>query len=146
MKFINFSRSSSPSEIRMGCLHGNVCLDVSAAIQSNALKFSCAVSRIEDVLNDASGLDTLEGQIRNALPEAGAPAQEFRQFLCDEAAIVLQAPVLRPQKLIGIGLNYRDHAEETKMELPKEPLMFAMYSNAITAPNRPIVIGHEPED
>jgi len=124
----------------MGCLHGNACLDVTAAIQSNALRFPCAVSRIEDALNVTSGLDTLEGQLRAALPEAGAPAQEFRQFLCDEATIVLQAPILRPQKLIGIGLNYRDHAEETKMELPKEPLMFAMYSNAITAPNRPIVI------
>ena len=39
MKFINFSRSNNPSEIHVGCLHGNLCLDVSDAIQHNVLKF-----------------------------------------------------------------------------------------------------------
>jgi len=74
------------------------------------------------------------------LPDISAASKDLRSFLFDASTIVLHAPILRPQKLIGIGLNYRDHAEETKMELPKEPLLFAMYSNAITDPNRPIVI------
>jgi 2-keto-4-pentenoate hydratase/2-oxohepta-3-ene-1,7-dioic acid hydratase in catechol pathway len=140
VKFINFSRSSSPSEIRVGCQHASLCLDVSDAIQHHVLKFPRSVSRIEDVLQIDSGLETLENQLRALLDEPSISSTELRQFLFDESTIVLQAPILRPQKLIGIGLNYRDHAEETKMELPKEPLLFAMYSNAITAPNRPIVI------
>lgn len=139
MKFINFSRVSNPSEIRVGCPDGTACLDVSAAIQSNFLKFPRTVSRIEDVLAVDSGLEILENQLRNFLTEIPA-ASDLRQFLFDDSTIVLRAPILRPQKLIGIGLNYRDHAEETRMELPKEPLLFAMYSNAIASPNQSIVI------
>jgi acylpyruvate hydrolase len=144
VKFINFSRSTSPSEIRLGCQHGNLCIDVSDAIDNSVLKFPLGASRIEDVLQVESGLETLENQLRALMNEPAISSTdsstELRRFLFDESTIVLQAPILRPQKLIGIGLNYRDHAEETKMELPKEPLLFAMYSNAITAPDRPIVI------
>jgi 2-keto-4-pentenoate hydratase/2-oxohepta-3-ene-1,7-dioic acid hydratase in catechol pathway len=139
VKFINFSRSTSP-EIRMGCQHGNLCLDVSDAIHHGVLKFPRNVSRIEDVLSAEPGLEALENQLHALMDVPTASSTELRRFLFDESTIVLQAPILRPQKLIGIGLNYRDHAEETKMELPKEPLLFAMYSNAITAPNRSIVI------
>jgi 2-keto-4-pentenoate hydratase/2-oxohepta-3-ene-1,7-dioic acid hydratase in catechol pathway len=42
--------------------------------------------------------------------------------------------------LIGIGLNYKDHAAEVNLPLPKQPLMFGMCSNAIVAHERPIVI------
>jgi 2-keto-4-pentenoate hydratase/2-oxohepta-3-ene-1,7-dioic acid hydratase in catechol pathway len=124
----------------LGCQHGNLCIDVSDAIDNSVLKFPLGASRIEDVLQVESGLETLENQLRAVMNEPAVSSTELRRFLFDESTIVLQAPILRPQKLIGIGLNYRDHAEETKMELPKEPLLFAMYSNAITAPDRPIVI------
>jgi 2-keto-4-pentenoate hydratase/2-oxohepta-3-ene-1,7-dioic acid hydratase in catechol pathway len=132
----------------LGCQHGNLCIDVSDAIDNSVLKFPLGASRIEDVLQVESGLETLENQLRAVMNEPAisstgsstSSSTELRRFLFDESTIVLQAPILRPQKLIGIGLNYRDHAEETKMELPKEPLLFAMYSNAITAPDRPIVI------
>lgn len=140
MKFINFSRSSNPSEIRMGCENGNLCFDVSDAIKGNVLKFPRSVSRIEDALQVDSGLEILENQLRTLMAVPPASRQELRPFLFGASSTDLRAPILRPQKLIGIGLNYRDHAEETKMELPKEPLLFAMYSNAITGPNRPIVI------
>ncbi len=38
--------------------------------------------------------------------------------------VTLLAPVPRPGKVMGIGLNYADHAAEAKMELPKEQLWF----------------------
>jgi 2-keto-4-pentenoate hydratase/2-oxohepta-3-ene-1,7-dioic acid hydratase in catechol pathway len=140
VKLINFSRLSNPSEIHIGCMHGNLYVDLTDAVRKGFLKFSSDISRIEDLLQVQSGLETLESALVVLLPEPSNASPELRKFLVDPSAIVLQAPILRPQKLIGIGLNYRDHAEETKMELPKEPLMFAMYSNAITAPNMPIVI------
>ena len=140
MKLINFSRVSSPSDTYIGCIHGNLYLDLTEAIRKGFLKFPFNVARIEDLLQVDSGLETLENTLRVVLAEPSITPPELRQFLVDPGAVVLQAPILRPQKLIGVGLNYRDHAEETKMELPKEPLLFAMYSNAITAPGRPIVI------
>lgn len=37
---------------------------------------------------------------------------------------VKMMPPSEPTKIIGIGLNYMDHIEELKMEIPKEPLFF----------------------
>jgi 2,4-didehydro-3-deoxy-L-rhamnonate hydrolase len=45
-----------------------------------------------------------------------------------------------PQKIVCVGLNYRDHAEEQGVELPKAPLFFAKYTTALIGPGDPIVI------
>ncbi len=52
----------------------------------------------------------------------------------------LTAPIPRPSKLLCIGLNYRDHAVESKMELPSVPTVFAKYTNAVIGPGEPIVL------
>lgn len=54
--------------------------------------------------------------------------------------VELLAPIPRPPKLICVGLNYRDHALETKMEIPKRPTIFAKFSNAVTGPGSPIIL------
>jgi 2-keto-4-pentenoate hydratase/2-oxohepta-3-ene-1,7-dioic acid hydratase in catechol pathway len=56
----------------------------------------------------------------------------------------LLAPVTRPSKLVCIGLNYRDHAAESHMQVPKQPVLFAKFANAITGPYDPIL--HPGED
>ena len=43
----------------------------------------------------------------------------------------LHAPVDRPGKIIGIGLNYEDHARETGAEAPEKPIVFAKYPNTV---------------
>lgn len=50
------------------------------------------------------------------------------------------APLLNPPKIVAIGLNYIDHASESKMELPKSPLVFTKFRNSITGPKDEIVI------
>ncbi|MEM7305585.1 MAG: fumarylacetoacetate hydrolase family protein [Planctomycetota bacterium] len=54
--------------------------------------------------------------------------------------VTLLAPVPRPGKVICIGLNYKDHAEESKMDLPERPLMFSKFPTSITGPGAPVVI------
>jgi 2-keto-4-pentenoate hydratase/2-oxohepta-3-ene-1,7-dioic acid hydratase in catechol pathway len=49
-------------------------------------------------------------------------------------------PIERPQKIICVGLNYRDHAEEQGTPLPEAPLLFAKWPNALIGPGDPIVI------
>ena len=56
------------------------------------------------------------------------------------ASVRLMAPVPRPPKLICIGLNYRDHAAEARMEVPKVPTIFAKFSNVVIGPGDPIVL------
>jgi 2-keto-4-pentenoate hydratase/2-oxohepta-3-ene-1,7-dioic acid hydratase in catechol pathway len=49
-------------------------------------------------------------------------------------------PIERPGKIICVGLNYHDHAEEQGAELPEEPLLFAKWPTALIGPGDPIVI------
>jgi 2,4-didehydro-3-deoxy-L-rhamnonate hydrolase len=49
-------------------------------------------------------------------------------------------PIERPGKIICVGLNYRDHAEEQGIALPEAPLLFAKWQNALIGPAEPIVI------
>jgi 2-keto-4-pentenoate hydratase/2-oxohepta-3-ene-1,7-dioic acid hydratase in catechol pathway len=50
----------------------------------------------------------------------------------------LLAPSL-PSKIVAIGLNYRDHAEEVKLEIPKEPVFFIKPSTSVIGPGEAIV-------
>lgn len=50
------------------------------------------------------------------------------------------APVPRPGKLVCVGLNYRDHAEEVKLAIPSKPVIFSKFSSCVIAPGEPVVI------
>lgn len=52
----------------------------------------------------------------------------------------LAAPLARPGKLVCIGLNYSDHASESGMELPSEPVVFFKATSAICGPYDNIII------
>jgi 2-keto-4-pentenoate hydratase/2-oxohepta-3-ene-1,7-dioic acid hydratase in catechol pathway len=56
------------------------------------------------------------------------------------ADVRLAAPIPRPPKVICIGLNYRDHAEETGMAIPTVPTVFAKFPNTVIGPGDPIVL------
>ena len=49
-------------------------------------------------------------------------------------------PIDRPAKIVCVGLNYRDHAEEQGAPLPEAPLLFAKWQNTLIGPGEPIVI------
>ena len=49
-------------------------------------------------------------------------------------------PIERPGKIVCVGLNYRDHAEEQGTALPTAPLLFAKWPNTLIGPGDPIVI------
>ena len=50
------------------------------------------------------------------------------------------ACVHNPSKFIGIGLNFKDHAEEQNLPIPKEPIIFSKFTSCITGPNDPIIV------
>lgn len=54
--------------------------------------------------------------------------------------VKLEAPILKPGKIMCVGLNYRDHVVESGMDIPEHPTIFAKYSNVVIGPNDPIVI------
>jgi len=136
LKFMNFSRKNSPGVIRLGCVFGDSCFDVTKAIGDDLVEFPRVVFTIEEVLQVKDGFLILQDRLRSLAPSSGA----VQSYLFNAQDANFHAPVTRPLKLIGVGLNYRDHAEEIKAQIPTQPLIFAMYSNAITGPEQPIVI------
>lgn len=50
------------------------------------------------------------------------------------------APICRPSKIVCIGLNYRDHAAESGMALPKEPVIFFKATTSLVGPDDDLVI------
>ena len=52
----------------------------------------------------------------------------------------MSVPIPRPGKIVCVGLNYKDHAEEQGAELPAAPLLFAKFTTALIGPGEPIVI------
>jgi 2,4-diketo-3-deoxy-L-fuconate hydrolase len=55
------------------------------------------------------------------------------------SSVRLGPPVTRPSKIVCIGLNYRDHAAETKAEAPKEPVLFFKSTTSLVGPNDDLV-------
>ena len=55
-------------------------------------------------------------------------------------------PFARPGKIVCVGLNYRDHAEESGMEIPQRPLLFAKWPSSLIGPGRPIVLPEQAKE
>src|SRR5712664_1292552 len=56
------------------------------------------------------------------------------------ASIRLLAPIPRPPKIICVGLNYRDHAIESNMEIPKVPTIFNKFTTSIVGPGDSVIL------
>jgi 2-keto-4-pentenoate hydratase/2-oxohepta-3-ene-1,7-dioic acid hydratase in catechol pathway len=55
-------------------------------------------------------------------------------------SVRLTAPLGRPGKIVCIGLNYRDHAAEARLEIPSVPTVFSKFSTAVIGPGEAIVL------
>ncbi|XP_050190370.1 fumarylacetoacetate hydrolase domain-containing protein 2-like, partial [Myiozetetes cayanensis] len=66
-------------------------------------------------------------------------ALESGQHRVPRGATRLLAPVGDPEKLICVGLNYRDHCQEQGLKVPKEPIIFSKFPSAIAGPFDDIV-------
>jgi 2-keto-4-pentenoate hydratase/2-oxohepta-3-ene-1,7-dioic acid hydratase in catechol pathway len=73
---------------------------------------------------------SIKNWIDHPPPDARLPRHSVR----------ILAPIPRPPKLICIGLNYRDHALEAKMEVPQVPTVFSKFSSSVIGPGQPIVL------
>jgi 2,4-didehydro-3-deoxy-L-rhamnonate hydrolase len=73
-------------------------------------------------------------RLRLWLEENAASAPRVAQ------SVRLGSPIFRPSKIVCIGLNFRDHARESKMEIPQEPVIFFKATTSLTGPNDNLVI------
>ncbi len=134
MKLVRFS--SNGQSPRVGVLQGDRIADLQASLAASLARRG--VVRAQDIaatLVPASTREFLEGGAATQDPIAS-----ITEWVTVPAASArLHAPIADPGKFICIGLNYRDHAEETGNAIPKEPPIFAKWSNAIIDPGEPIL-------
>jgi 2-keto-4-pentenoate hydratase/2-oxohepta-3-ene-1,7-dioic acid hydratase in catechol pathway len=67
-----------------------------------------------------------------------APKSENGKFVLNRNEVTVKTPIISPPKIICLGLNYRDHAEEAEASLPDEPIIFMKPRTAIIGPREPI--------
>lgn len=90
----------------------------------------------DGALRDLSGvIDDIAGDVLAALPQVNAAALPLVP-----GSPRLGVPVGRVGKLIGIGLNYHDHAAEVGMDPPGEPIVFMKATSSMIGPNDPVTL------
>ena len=73
-----------------------------------------------------------------ALAEIGAKLPKAPRLSLDQ--VTLLAPIPRPPRIFGVGLNYAKHAEESKLPVSAVPTVFMKLSSSVTGPDSPIVL------
>ncbi len=80
---------------------------------------------------------------RDSVARDQLTADTGERYEPDEVSLL--APVLRPPKVVCVGLNYRDHAAEQNKALPESPMFFAKAANSVCGPEAPIPLNPEQE-
>src|SRR6202000_2812824 len=114
MKLVTFSEATGIA--RPGGLVDNSVVDISS-------RFRSILSVIH---GGAEAFSTLQGMAGS--PSARIPLDQVK----------LLAPLQEPPRIFCVGLNYRDHAVESKMEIPKEPTVFLKLASALIGPSAAI--------
>jgi 2-keto-4-pentenoate hydratase/2-oxohepta-3-ene-1,7-dioic acid hydratase in catechol pathway len=96
---------------------------------------------------DDSILDLTPLGVTDAVTAVAAGAEVLQQAiempatsLIFAAGVRLLAPIPRPPRIFCVGLNYRDHAVESKMEIPKVPTIFLKLGSAVIGPEEAVRI------
>lgn len=82
------------------------------------------------------------GSIREGKWNDGTITASNQSYEIEDVGLL---PPTNPSKIVCIGLNYRDHAEETDSDIPDRPLLFLKPPNALASPNSVISLPEEKE-
>jgi acylpyruvate hydrolase len=142
MKLVRFTVNGQPA--RLGSLVGEQVWDLGATYEqflagrdvtrSQELAHSLFHGSTRDFLQAGEMAETAVAGMEEA-----AKAGTLNRVSHPKNSVRLLAPIHDPEKLICIGLNYKDHAEEAKQPIPKEPPLFAKWANAVLDPGEPIL-------
>ncbi len=101
---------------------------------------------LERISQGSISADPMQAIARNA--EFHEIAASLGSHECDGVVSEtrLRAPVPGPRNSFGVGLNYKDHAEESKMDLPKVPVVFTKYPSCIAGPYDAVLLRGDSND
>jgi 2-keto-4-pentenoate hydratase/2-oxohepta-3-ene-1,7-dioic acid hydratase in catechol pathway len=81
-----------------------------------------------------------EGGVGELLRSGSLPAEPPSGPVLSPSSLTLLPPVHNPGKIICLGLNYRQHAEEAGLEAPAVPTFFAKWANALAPPGADVAL------
>jgi 2-keto-4-pentenoate hydratase/2-oxohepta-3-ene-1,7-dioic acid hydratase in catechol pathway len=116
MRLIRFG---PPGDERPGVLLGDEMIDVGGAFRD-----------YDEMFFAGDGIERLREWVQENHATARRVAPTER----------LGSPIARPSKIVCIGLNFRDHAAESGMDLPREPVVFFKATSSLSGPNDDVVI------
>lgn len=119
MKIVTFRHAGTAPE--PGIVAGDRVIGLSAAGYSSTLDLIAAWE---------TARASVEAFVREAPRESSAELK----------SVTLLAPIPRPPKLICVGLNYRDHAIESNMEIPSVPTIFNKFPSVVIGPGEKIML------
>ncbi|CAG9138571.1 unnamed protein product [Plutella xylostella] len=115
MKFVQFTYAEKPADVRVGYLEGDNVVDLN--------KVDSSISpTLLDILRKGQ-LDKVQ-KVKSSNP-ASTPL----------SSVKLQAPIHGMDKVLCIGLNYKDHCEEQNLTPPPVPMFFSKFSSTIIGPS-----------
>jgi 2-keto-4-pentenoate hydratase/2-oxohepta-3-ene-1,7-dioic acid hydratase in catechol pathway len=133
MRFVTFSTSEQGPTILGLVVVGRTVIDLCRALAGT-------ITVPERLIDYIAAGPALHESVRDAVAGAGAWPSDVAFPLAD---VTLRAP-LRPGKIVGVGLNYVEHVEEssrtldTAKELPTRPVLFSKPGTAVVGPGEPI--------
>jgi 2-keto-4-pentenoate hydratase/2-oxohepta-3-ene-1,7-dioic acid hydratase in catechol pathway len=125
VKLVNFEKDGL---VRLGIVKDAKVYDVAAEAEKAGLKKLKAVSSVDQLLED-SLLGDLAKNEAAITSGKGLPVKSVK----------LRSPVLYPEKIIMVGVNYASHGRETKTPPPPYPYLFTKFRNALVDPEGDII-------
>lgn len=147
MKLVSYQREGS---VRLGVLQGNRVVDIRRAqthLRSRNPRHVAKFPLPDSLITFLGGGPAYRDEAARTLdavmsdPECKDPASmRERGVAFDLADVQLKAPVQGPGKVVCLGLNYRDHAEEAGRDLPEWPTLFAKMPSTLVGSGEPILL------
>jgi 2-keto-4-pentenoate hydratase/2-oxohepta-3-ene-1,7-dioic acid hydratase in catechol pathway len=94
-------------------------------------------------IKQLSGIDCYPNDLKKLI-EMGVNIEEIKSKVqnlksINTADVELLPPIMEPQKILCVGLNYRGHCDEQKKEYPKEPMFFSKYASTLVGPTGNVI-------
>lgn len=122
MKLLNYYQEG---QVKLGVLTGAGVVDVAAASQEFGVNVPSDIHEL--IEGGLSAISSISLVTSKALEEPDI------NYILSERDIRFAPAVMKPGKIICVGLNYRRHAEETNAPIPEYPILFNKFNNTIAA-------------
>lgn len=137
MKLISYTQGTGP---RCGlALSETVGIDLLSADPSLPGNWHAMLPNLERIHEIHHQFKDQLGEVEKTRLQGDSLLLPFLDF----SQVDLLSPIILPSKIIAVGLNYRDHAEEQNKTLPERPLLFSKASSCLQVPGGPIALPPE---